>query len=107
MTLGLLFAGWLLVDACGSGNGSNSPTVTTTEASATLAWDRSNDPSVLGYKIYYGKASGIYQPPLDAGLNTSYTISNLQSGTTYYFAITSNNSWGESGYSDEISANTR
>jgi hypothetical protein len=109
MTIGLLFAASLLLDACDNGSGSDHPIVTNSGAepagaSATLSWDPSLDPSVQGYKVYYRMASGTFQSPLDAGLNNTVTISNLQSGTTYIFAITAYNSAGESAHSIELSA---
>jgi hypothetical protein len=69
----------------------------------TLAWDASTDPSVAGYKIYYGVASRTYTNSLDVGTNTTVTISNLVEGVTYYFAATTYDTNGlESAFSDEI-----
>ena len=76
-------------------------------AQVTLGWDANTDPSIAGYKIYYGESSGSYQVVTDAGMNTVYTISNLQSRSTYYFAATAYNTSGiESGYSNEVSYST-
>jgi hypothetical protein len=55
-------------------------------ANVTLAWNRSSDPIIAGYDIYYGGASGVYTNVIDAGNSTSVTISNLINGATYYFA---------------------
>ena len=72
-------------------------------AQVTLAWDANTDPSIAGYNIYYGGSSRSYQAVIYAGMNTTYTISNLQSGNTYYFAVTDYNTSGiESGYSNEV-----
>lgn len=38
---------------------------------ATLEWDPSADPSVVGYKLYTGTASGVYSTPVDEGLVTT------------------------------------
>ena|SRR5215831_1356953 len=62
------------------------------------------DPSLKGYKIYHGTASGSYQPPIEAGLNTTVPITNLQRGIRYFFAITAYTSAGDSTYSNEVSA---
>jgi len=71
--------------------------------SITLAWDPSTDPSVVGYHLYYGVASGTYTNMIDTGTNTSVTVSNLVPGVTYYFAVTSYTAAGvESSYSPEI-----
>ncbi|MGQ0811708.1 MAG: fibronectin type III domain-containing protein [Nitrospiraceae bacterium] len=71
-------------------------------ATATLAW-AGGDPSVSGYNIYYGTMSGSYEGVINVGGNTEYTISNLEPGTTYYFAVTAYNDGGESGFSGEVS----
>ncbi len=73
-------------------------------AQVTLAWDPETDPSVAGYKVYYGTASRSYQYNNDAGKNTTSTVSNLPTGTTYYFSVTAYDTTGiESGYSNEVS----
>ena len=73
-------------------------------AQVTLAWDANTDPSIAGYKVYYGSSSRSYQVVIDVGKITTYTISNLQSGSAYYFATTDYNTSGlESGYSNEVS----
>ncbi|ULA58160.1 MAG: Fibronectin type III domain protein [Nitrospira sp.] len=71
---------------------------------ATLSWGAVSDTNLAGYKVYMGTASGRYGTPLDVGNVTSYTISNLTLGTTYYFVVTSYGSSGsESSYSNEVS----
>ena len=68
----------------------------------TLSWTAVSDPSVAGYRIYYGVASRTYTNVMDVGTNTTVTISNLVNGVTYYFAATCYNVLGmESGYSAE------
>ena len=72
-------------------------------AQVTLAWDANTNPSIAGYKVYYGSSSRSYQVVIDVGKNTTHTVSNLQSGSPYYFAITNYNTSGlESGYSNEV-----
>ena len=41
----------------------------------TLAWNPSTDPTVVGYNIYYGGASGNYTNTLSAGNATNMTVS--------------------------------
>ena len=53
----------------------------------TLAWDPSPDPTVVGYILYEGGASGDYTNATDVGNATSATVSNLVWGCTYYFAV--------------------
>ena len=75
----------------------------TNAANVTLAWDASTDPTVTGYRLYYGLATGIYTNLLDAGPATSVTVSNLGPATTYHFAATTYNLAGmESVYSTEV-----
>jgi len=72
--------------------------------SATLAWQASSDPTVTGYDLYYGTASHNYTAMVNAGPSTTATVSNLVSGTTYYFAVTAYNSSGlQSPLSSEVS----
>jgi hypothetical protein len=73
--------------------------------SVPLSWNPSADPNVAGYKIYYGGASGVYTNSVDVGNVTNAIITGLTANTTYYFAATSYDAFGdESGYSDETSA---
>jgi hypothetical protein len=67
---------------------------------ANLSWDASQA-GVTGYKVYYGTSSKSYTSKVDVGMVSSYTVSNLPSGT-YYFAVTAYDSTGnESTYSNE------
>jgi hypothetical protein len=73
-------------------------------ASVTLGWDASTDPSVSGYRVYYGGASGAYTNTVSVGNTTTGTVPGLLEGRTYYFAATATNSSGlESDFSTEIS----
>jgi hypothetical protein len=79
------------------------PVINAHPAQVTLAWDASTDPDIAGYKVYYGNSSGSYQAVIDVGNLTTWSISNLIDGTTYYFAATDYNTSGtESGYSNEV-----
>lgn len=72
--------------------------------SALLTW---NAPaaSVSGYRVYYGTSSRAYEQEKGTGLyvaNTTVSVPNLDSGTTYYFAVTAVTADGaESTYSSE------
>ena len=69
----------------------------------SLVWDRSADSSVVGYNVYYGTSSRCYTNQIPVENATNATISNLQAGTTYYFAVTAYDSLGlESLPSDEV-----
>ena len=72
--------------------------------SVTLAWSPSSDPSVAGYKLYFGTASHDYTGSVDTGSSTTTTVSNLVAGATYYFAVTAYDSSGlQSPFSNEAS----
>jgi hypothetical protein len=69
-----------------------------------LGWDASTSPNVTGYTIHYGSSSGNYSDDVFVGNETSYTLTGLEGGQTYYIAITSRvaGGKGESDFSDEI-----
>jgi hypothetical protein len=73
----------------------------------TLAWTPNGEPDLAGYKVYVGTASGTYSFPgsaFAAGKVTSYTVSNLPKGQTYFFAISASDTAGnESPLSAEVS----
>jgi hypothetical protein len=116
----------LLLTACGGdttppdnnpntpGPGTQGPAVpvglraTAGEARATLNWNGNNEANLKGYNVYYGTSTGtlnqtlfVAQPALSA------TVTGLQAGTTYYFALTAVNTADvESGKSNPVSATT-
>lgn len=63
--------------------------------SVTLKWTYSVDDTTGGYYIYYGNAPGEYlgrfanegASPINVGNRAEYTITGLENGTIYYFAI--------------------
>ncbi len=78
------------------------PSAKAEAASVTLGWDAAA--GVSGYKLHRGTASGSYTTSVNVGNQTSYTLSDLTSGTTYYFAVTAyDSSQEESSYSNEVS----
>lgn len=66
-------------------------------AVVTLTWDAS--PGATGYKMYCGSASGIYSTPVDVGNTLEHLISMPGN---YYCAATAYDSFGESGFSNEL-----
>ena len=83
-----------------------------TVGSAALGWGASTDSRVTGYRVYWGTAPGTYRQALGVGLATgtatSYTVSNLPLGQTYYFAVTAHDAAGnESAFSAEASKAVR
>ena len=77
---------------------------TSSAADLTLQWDTSSDARVVGYKLHYGTQSRVYSNSFDLGKSTIYTVTGLQAGVTYYFAVTAYDaSRLESGFSNEVS----
>jgi hypothetical protein len=100
------------ISACGGGgggsetnSGSSAGSVGNGPGSATLAWSAPTDGRVTGFRVYVGASSGSYQPKgngFNAGDGTSFTVTGLDSGKTYYFAVTSyDGSGNESSFSAE------
>jgi PKD repeat protein len=71
-----------------------------------LAWDSSTSSNVGGYKVAYGTSSGSYTSTVDAGNKTTYSVSGLQDGAKYFFAVKAYdaNKTVESAFSNEINA---
>jgi hypothetical protein len=63
--------------------------------SVTLMWNPSPSPDIAGYNVLYGTASGDYTSEVLVGNTNVVTISNLEPGITYYFAVTCYNLAGE------------
>jgi hypothetical protein len=70
-----------------------------------IEWDPPLEGEVVGYKVYYGKASGDYQYIEDVGLTTTTTLTDLEDCVTYYWAIKAYNSEDEESeeFSNEVS----
>ena len=76
-------------------------------AQVSLAWDANTEPNLAGYKVYYGTASHNYGSVLNVGKVTTYTVTGLTDGLTYYFAATAYNTANlESATSGEVSTST-
>jgi len=72
----------------------------------TIAWDPPQDPSVTGYRIYYGSGSSGYEGVLEVGTDTTYTLTDLEDGQAYYFALVAYDAEGmESQLSQEVAHN--
>jgi len=71
-------------------------------AQVTLAWDANPEPSVIGYRVYYGPSSHYYTAVIDVGRQSACTLANLVPGVTYFIAATAYSDTGESNFSGEI-----
>lgn len=75
-----------------------------------LTWEqpsRNTDGTALqdlaGYRLRYGQTRGRYTSTVDVGLRTTYTMSGLRPGSTYYFAVVAYDIHGnESPLSDAV-----
>jgi len=110
----LIFIFFIILSGCGGGGGgSSSGTPSTPEPAGTidLAWDAPTTDAdgnpltdLAGYWIYYGTSSGTYPDRVYVGNVTTYTLTGLTPGQTYYIAATAiDTSNNESSYSNEIS----
>jgi hypothetical protein len=97
-----------------------STTLTTTStitASVSLGWNPVTDPSITGYYVHYGtqspnsvgscaytKSTYYSLASLASASSPAITISDLASGTTYYFSVSAYNGL-ESACSNEVSTN--
>jgi uncharacterized protein len=71
-----------------------------------LAWT-DNATNESGFKIERKTAGGSYSQIATVGANvTSYSSTSLSNNTTYYYRVRAYNSYGNSGYSDEVGATT-
>ena len=57
-------------------------------ASLNLEWTANSEADLCGYKIYYGISPGTYGIPVSVGKVTSYQLSGLTEGVTYYLSLT-------------------
>ena len=72
-------------------------------AQVQLEWDRSLDPNIAGYKVYYGTRSGDYSYVVDVGCTTSCVIAGLEDKRTYFFAAKAYDGFRtESDFSNEV-----
>ena len=63
--------------------------------SVTVSWNYSVDDTAGGYYLYYGTRPGEYlgrmaiegESPINVGNTTSYTVTGLENGKIYYFAV--------------------
>lgn len=76
-------------------------------ADLSVTWDANTEADLAGYKVFWGTAAGAYGAPVVLGKVTSYRLTGLLSGTTYYVALKAfDTSANESGFSTEVFADT-
>lgn len=72
-------------------------------AQIRLAWDPNTEHNLLGYWVYYGTAPWSFDESIKLRKVTSFTLTDLIKGQTYYIAITARD-WRklESGFSNQV-----
>jgi len=70
-------------------------TATNAHAQVTLGWTASTSPNVTGYDLCYGTTSTNLPNTINVGNVTSYTMTGLSAGTTYYFAVVAYDASGD------------
>ena len=98
----ILLEAALFVPSFGEVTG-KTPAITST--TVTLSWDKSPSRAVKGYRLRCGLNPGrSYSRIVDVGKVTTYQISNLIPGKTYYCVVTAYDTAGrESPVSNQIS----
>lgn len=92
----------IILSACGGGGG-DTPQQPMDSGSAVLRWDPVTAPNLAGYHVHYGTMSGNYSEVVDVGLVTTFEVTSLKRGTSYYFAATAYDASGNSSfYSNEV-----
>ena len=82
-------------------------------AELILAWDPDSETNLIGYKIYYGTSDRTgtdpnscgqcgYSTIINVGNVTTYTITGLILGQTYFISSTAYNASSESSFSNEV-----
>jgi hypothetical protein len=90
--------------AGGSAMASTTVSVGAPPAGTTLSWNPVVYPTLAGYRVFYGQASGTYGTSIDVGNVTVYNVPGLVSGVTYYFVVRAVDGDGaESPPSNEVS----
>lgn len=116
LVTGLLFSIIPLLTGCGDGEtGGVDPSVGVTpgagaSATASLAWQPTEDPSVIAYFVHYGRQSpnqsGSCEYENSVSVDSpSATITNLDPNTLYYFTVSAYNGL-ESACSTEVTTVT-
>jgi hypothetical protein len=73
-------------------------------AQIKLAWDPNSESDLAGYKVYYGISPKSYVSSTNVGDVTTFTLTGLTEGQTYYVAVTAYNTLNqESSFSSEVS----
>jgi len=112
-TLNVVFAptsmGSFTGTATVASNATNSPVTIALSGGShavTLSWGASTTSGVTGYNVYRGTTSGGPYTKVNNSViaGTTYTDTSVQSGTTYFYVVTSVDNNVESAYSNQVTA---
>jgi len=101
----------LLLTGCGGGEGGGEAGSIASGESASLTWDPVPHHTAVFYTVHYGKQSSAqagscnYETSLDVS-EPAATITGLEPGTLYYFAVSAHDGDLRSLCSDEVSKET-
>ncbi|MDF2958643.1 MAG: repeat protein [Paenibacillus sp.] len=81
-------------------------TATPGDGAVTLAWTANGESDLAGYKVYVSADGGTsWNPAIEAGNTTNYTVAGLANGTMYHLAVTAYDTSGnESRKSGSVTA---
>lgn len=69
----------------------------------TFEWDHSPDPTVVGYRLYWGRSPGVYDSSVMVAKTNAVTVANPAPGVTNFYTVTARNAAGiESLPSNEV-----
>lgn len=72
--------------------------------SVSLGWNANPESDIASYQVNYGTTAGSHPDLVQAGANTSVTVTGLVEGTTYFFVVSATNRAGQqSASSSEVS----
>jgi len=84
-------------------------TATAASGQVTLNWNAY--PGAVSYNVWRSTTSTLptsgpimYLPLQNPPSGTTFTDTTVTNGTTYYYAVNANGSWGVSNFSNEVSA---
>ena len=97
----------ILLIAFGTLMANLSLTTVSAQISVDVSWDANTEFEVVGYRVFLGQTSGVYDEVFDVGNSLSINLLNLDSTTTYFVAVAAYDSFlNESPLSEEISFTT-
>jgi hypothetical protein len=69
----------------------------TTASAQTLTWNANSETNLAGYRVQYGTVSGSPTSTVDVGRVTSWRITGVSAGVTYYYRVVAYNTSGQTG----------